>query len=309
VKEIPSETVREALQWLLEAPNEPGEREFHANALPPAAYALIASAAETARASRAGSGASQADLAALLRELDASEADRTERLRVIEAQGKEISRLEAEAHRWEQEAASLWPRLNEAINARNLLEATLANSEQDRAARQEVIDRLGNEMARLHAEVDLWLRQAGELQARAAALATERDELAFQASDLRGHFAASEADRAARLEVIERQGEEIGRLHAQIDRLVREMGELRKDFAASEADRAARLEVIHNLERRVAELPTVHKQLGAANEALSASEQRAQTAEDALAAAMRRQKRIDRHWMVRLLRKLRLWIN
>ncbi|MBE7212282.1 MAG: class I SAM-dependent methyltransferase [Gluconacetobacter diazotrophicus] len=53
------------------------------------------------------------------------------------------------------------------------------------------------------------------LQARIA-------EQAAEYRDLRGHFDGSEADRAARLAVIENQGAEIGRLHAEIDRLRRE---------------------------------------------------------------------------------------
>lgn len=112
-------------------------------------------------------------------------------------------------------------------------------------------------------------------------------QLTVEIADLHARLGASEADRAARLAVIERQGAELGRLGAleaqlaasEADRAARlavierqgaELGrlaDLEARLVASEADRAARLEVI---ERQGAELGTLRHQLAAVKGALGA---------------------------------------
>ena len=62
---------------------------------------------------------------------------------------------------------------------------------------------------------------------------------------LQQQFAQSEADRAARLEVIELQGAEIGSLKQESNRWLEQLHQLQAQFAQVEADRAARLEVIN----------------------------------------------------------------
>lgn len=69
------------------------------------------------------------------------------------------------------------------------------------------------------------------------------DVKARQADTLARQLAASEADRAARLEVIEQQGSALGRVP-----------QLEAALAASEADRAARLELIHKQGAEVVDL-------------------------------------------------------
>ncbi|MGD0201183.1 MAG: hypothetical protein ABSD27_10590, partial [Bryobacteraceae bacterium] len=61
---------------------------------------------------------------------------------------------------------------------------------------------------------------------------------------LHGHFEASEADRAARLDVIQAQGTRLGAVEGERNRLAAELRDLHGHFEASEADRAARLDVI-----------------------------------------------------------------
>ncbi len=217
------------------------------------------------------------------------EADNAARLAVIERQGAEITRLHSEVDHWLGRAGELGPRVDAAENARNLVAAQLADLrgqfesvEADNAERLAVIERQGAEVARLHAEVDRQLKEAGEFWPRldaavnegnlrvaqtADAAANERNLLTAQLRDLRAQFELGEADRASRLQVIESQGAEITRLHAEVDRwlgragelgprvdaaenarnlLAAQMADLRGHFERSEADRAARLTVIEN---------------------------------------------------------------
>jgi 2-polyprenyl-3-methyl-5-hydroxy-6-metoxy-1,4-benzoquinol methylase len=73
---------------------------------------------------------------------------------------------------------------------------------------------------------------------------------------LTGRLQTSEADRAARLEVIERQGDELGAVAAERNTLRAELEQLRTQLQTSEADRAARLEVIERRESELALLAT-----------------------------------------------------
>ena len=50
-------------------------------------------------------------------------------------------------------------------------------------------------------------------------LKSERNDLRFQVNDLQRHFEAAEADRAARLTVIEEQGQRLGQVEAERDSL------------------------------------------------------------------------------------------
>ena len=68
--------------------------------------------------------------------------------------------------------------------------------------------------------------------------------------ELQMQLAESEADRAARLEVIHRQGAELGRIPA-----------LEMQLAESEADRAARLEVIHRQGAELSRIPALESRL------------------------------------------------
>ncbi|MEK7408683.1 MAG: glycosyltransferase [Acidobacteriota bacterium] len=71
----------------------------------------------------------------------------------------------------------------------------------------------------------------------------------------------SEADRAARLEVIHWQGRQLAELDAARAELGAQLARLHEQYAVVEADRAARLEVIHLQGRQVAELDTQLAQL------------------------------------------------
>jgi len=72
----------------------------------------------------------------------------------------------------------------------------------------------------------------------------ERNDLAAQLADLRQHFDESEADRAARLAVIEEQASHLGKVEAERNDLAAQLADLRQQFDESEADRAAGLVAI-----------------------------------------------------------------
>jgi glycosyltransferase involved in cell wall biosynthesis len=76
-------------------------------------------------------------------------------------------------------------------------------------------------------------------------------------------YQASEADRAARLQVIEDLGRRLGEFEAERDNLAAELADLRQQFESVEADRAARLEVIEQQGRRLGELETERDKLQA----------------------------------------------
>lgn len=209
---LPPVTVQEALAWLLAA--APGaQRVFEvppSQGLGPEVRDFIA------RQSAARKLAPPSPLELLVGQLAASEADRAQRLAVIQSQGERITALEQEIDT----SLRAW---TERLNA----------SETDRAERLRVIERQAKEL--------------GEATARAAlaeaALAT-----------LRQQHAASEADRAARLEVICRQAAELGEAQARAASAESTLATLREQYAASEADRAARLELIHRQGSEIASL-------------------------------------------------------
>jgi glycosyltransferase involved in cell wall biosynthesis len=85
---------------------------------------------------------------------------------------------------------------------------------------------------------------------------------------LQVHLRVSEADRAARLEVIEAQGQQLGR----IPQLEAEKTQLTAQLQASEADRAARLEVIEAQGQQLGRIPQLEAEKTQLTAQLQASE-------------------------------------
>lgn len=120
-------------------------------------------------------------------------------------------------------------------------------------------------------------RQVGCVAREQALTASSGGRLALAVLDLhdrllssvtRAAFDASEADRAARLAVIERQGTEIGDLTHTVTHQRAELESLRAAFEAAEADRAARLGVIEEQGRRLGEVGHERVALEAESKAL-----------------------------------------
>lgn len=104
----------------------------------------------------------------------------------------------------------------------------------------------------------LQIRAAGEVDAvgdwRLPAVFRALLALAGQVRGLREDLAAADADRAARLEVIQGQGRQLGEVEAERNNLRAEVTALREHREVIEADRAARLEVIQEQGRRLGKL-------------------------------------------------------
>ncbi|MEO5721177.1 MAG: glycosyltransferase family 9 protein [Chthoniobacterales bacterium] len=342
VREIPVEAVQSALEWLLSDEGNEESEVVVRDAISSQGLALIAGAVAALGSpspERKEATASPAQVTELLQNLDFSEKDRAARLQTIEVQGEEISRLQAEVERWLKESGQLWPKLNEAKNARDELaietqnlRLLFAGSEEDRAARLRVIEEQSTEIVRLQKETDRWLREAQELWPKLDLARNERALVVAQMEELRRHFAQSEADRAARLEVIEAQSLEIARLHQETDRWLgeaqelwpklqaatkdrevatAELAELREHFAKSEADRAARLEVIEAQAREIARLhQETDRWLGEAQRQ-GEGNARLQAAYSSLEAELNQLQRdcaaIESHWKARALKTVHLW--
>ncbi len=239
--------------------------------------------------------------------------------------GAEVTRLHAEVDRWLRETKNLWPRLNDAENARNLLTAQLADARHQFTGLEAVAANHAQEITRLCAQLDL--------------VVNERNLLASQLAELHGHFERSETDRTARLQIIANQDAEILRLSAKLDAAQNEcnlraaqLADLHGHFQGSEADRAARLEVINHqggvigeLETRLraadserarvaadlGELGAQHAELGQEHTRLSTDLREARAAHRTLAtdhqALQARQQRLERHWTARWLKTFGLW--
>jgi glycosyltransferase involved in cell wall biosynthesis len=117
----------------------------------------------------------------LQRDLEELNADRALRLDLINRQGKEIGRLQAETAKWLKECELLWERVNRGEGERNRLEAELEEvkgrleaSEADREERLQVIWRQGEEIAKLQADLHHWLKQCEELWNRINVLQNEK---------------------------------------------------------------------------------------------------------------------------------------
>ncbi|MEQ1908817.1 MAG: methyltransferase domain-containing protein, partial [Vicinamibacterales bacterium] len=147
--------------------------------------------------------------------LEASEADREARLRVIEHQGNQLGEAATRE-------ASL---LGEVDGLRRALDA----SEADRGARLAVIERLGSELS--------------QVSQRREALASELDAS-------RQAFEASELDREARLRVIERQGQELGEAELKRQTLVADLDELRQAYTKCDEERSDHRRVIQQQQER-----------------------------------------------------------
>jgi 2-polyprenyl-3-methyl-5-hydroxy-6-metoxy-1,4-benzoquinol methylase/predicted nucleic acid-binding Zn-ribbon protein len=210
------------------------------------------------------------------------EEDRAARGRVIERQGEEISKLQGELDRRLRELEPLYPRMEELRNLVNLRQAEVAalqakavSSEQDRAARGEVIERQGRQISELQAEVDRWLKELEPLYPRMEELKNLANLRQAELATLQAQSAANEQDRVARGDVIERQGRQISELQAEVDRRLKELeplyprldelgnlvnlreaevATLRAQVSSSEHDRAARGEVIERQGARISEL-------------------------------------------------------
>ena len=140
----------------------------------------------------------------------------------------------------------------------SLMRAALATSEQDRAARLEVIQRLDAEVQALRSRLEI------SEQDRVARL-DGINRLKAEVGSLQAQLATSEEDRTARLDVIERLDAETQALRSQleiseqdrvarldgINRLKAEVGSLQAQLATSEEDRTAWLDVIERLDAEV----------------------------------------------------------
>lgn len=165
-----------------------------------------------------------ADLLGKYREL---EADREARGAVIASQEAQMVELLRQLHAHH----------GVSNEDRRALEAQLAAVESDRIARGDVIEAQGERIAALEAMVHERLRELHGLYSERNELANSVELRALELDSLTQQFAASEADRAARLQVIESQGSAISSLqaqvHGQLQELQRVYGELNTSMAAT----------------------------------------------------------------------------
>jgi 2-polyprenyl-3-methyl-5-hydroxy-6-metoxy-1,4-benzoquinol methylase len=110
--------------------------------------------------------------------------------------------------------------------------------------------------------------------ARLEVISRQEDEigrapgLAAEVEALRAHLAGLEADRDARLEVIHRQGAELGAVPG----LRTEIEVLKEQLAFSEADRAARLELVEKQGAELGAVPGLHAEIELLKQQLAFSE-------------------------------------
>ena len=124
-------------------------------------------------------------------------------------------------------------RANNMQNECNLLEAQMADLqhnfdvvEKDYVLRSEVIESQGQVISQLQGQIDEFLKELSELYVRTNGLQNERNLLEAQLADLQHNFDAVEKDGAARLEVIESQGQQLGlmpKLEADINYLIAQL--------------------------------------------------------------------------------------
>ena len=114
----------------------------------------------------------------------------------------------------------------------------LRGSEADRAARLEVINRQGVEMGKLQEEIHRWLEQLRRLGVNAYDATTKNTALQLRLDDLNQQFAQVEADRAARLEVINLQGVENGNLKQENNRWQEQLRQLQHDLDRTRCENA-----------------------------------------------------------------------
>ena len=116
------------------------------------------------------------------------------------------------------------------MNERNDIQAQLDELrgnfqavEADRIERGLVIERQGRTIAQLHAQVELRLKELGELHDQAEVVRNERNLLAAQLQDIRAQFDFVESDRIERGRVIQDQGRVQAELHAEIHARLKEL--------------------------------------------------------------------------------------
>jgi len=203
-----------------------------------------------------------ADLLGKYRDLDADREARGEVIASQQAQMLELLRqLEEIQGAQHHEQANHAHLLNAELDS---LKQQFESSEADRAARLAVIEAQGGKLSGLE---QAFHERLLELQQTYDALASARSSshvLTLELDSLKQQFAASEADRDARLKVIESQGSAISSLqaqvHGQLQELQRVYGELNASTAAAQ-ELQGRLEAgmaeLTLSEQRIRELRTV----------------------------------------------------
>jgi ADP-heptose:LPS heptosyltransferase/predicted nucleic acid-binding Zn-ribbon protein len=175
----------------------------------------------------------EAQLDNLQNNFNAVEADRLARGQAIEQQGQSITELQGQVDTRLKELNALYERTNALQNERNLLEAQLDDLqnnfnavEADRLARGQAIEQQGQSITELQGQVDTRLKELNALYERTNALQNERNLLEAQLADLQGNFNAVEADRLARGNVIETQGQLVTELQGAVDTRLTELNAL-----------------------------------------------------------------------------------
>lgn len=197
----------------------------------------------------------EAQLVELLHRLQAREAesagtgllesDHVARGNVIETQGERIAALEAMVHERLGELNGLYSERNELTGRMELqapeldsLKQQFLASESDRDARLRVIESQGRKVSELEAMVHDRLSELQQAYEDLDSARNSSHSLAVELDSLKLQFAASEADREARLKVIESQGAAIsdlqGQVHGRLQELQRVYGELNASTAAAQ---------------------------------------------------------------------------
>ncbi len=134
-------------------------------------------------------------------------------------------------------------------------------AESDRSARLKVIQEQGEKIAALEAQVDRWLNESQRLQERVVELDSRKKDLEDQKNQymsetklLEGHIAEIEADRVARLQVINNQGEHVVELEAEVARLLNENSQL--SIENSQLSIEAEKIIPHKALEKISHLPT-----------------------------------------------------
>lgn len=241
-----------------------------------------------------------AQLADAQRQFDAVQSDNAARLAVIERQGAEVARLNGEVTRWLEEAGSLWPKLNAAENAHNLLAAQhedlrghFAQSERDREERLRIIEQQGAEISRLQGEVARWLQEAGDLWPQLNAAKNALNLKGAEYDDLMTHYLRRETEwNGAKAEA--------RALESHLTQARQECGEMR---AAAEAERLAWETERRSVEAERLAWETERREL----QAILTDRERCLAEERSAIEVLReRQRRINKHWTTYVLKRLRL---
>jgi small-conductance mechanosensitive channel len=175
-------------------------------------------------------------------------------------------------------------------NAVREVVAKLDSLESDRTARLRVIEEQGSEIVHLQGELHRWLQRVEQLQDQLNEQTAAKNYTAAERDNSREQFRQSEADRAERLKVIERQAAEIGALHAEVNRSRSEADELRAKLSVALRDGDA----------AAGELAEQRRVLDSVSAAEFEQSKRVRALEERLAS-------LEAHWTSRSLKTLRLW--